>query len=207
MMRMEENVDECHQGLEYETPVSRTEAVDDKKYHTINFCFSCNPVYIYMMRSHDNRHVDFMSFEELPTITKSIRVDMQDFDNWKEACEKLDGLLTDYPMTYQMREELMNFAVDTAKSILASSGHHVLDLHIPFEIIHEHIFEENNATDDGISSCDVYGSCAICLEDFYMGCEGLCMSCSHVFHGDCIKTWFRTSRCCPLCRFELLTSE
>ncbi|EYU18053.1 hypothetical protein MIMGU_mgv1a024936mg, partial [Erythranthe guttata] len=53
--------------------------------------------------------------------------------------------------------------------------------------------------------------CSVCLEDLSGGGdEGeevllLSMPCSHIFHGDCIKKWLRTSHYCPLCRFEMPT--
>ncbi|KAL6577822.1 hypothetical protein OROMI_010150 [Orobanche minor] len=46
-------------------------------------------------------------------------------------------------------------------------------------------------------------NCSVCLEDICRGCEGLFMPCLHVFHGDCIKKWLRTSHYCPVCRFEM----
>ncbi|EYU31050.1 hypothetical protein MIMGU_mgv1a018046mg [Erythranthe guttata] len=56
-------------------------------------------------------------------------------------------------------------------------------------------------------------NCSICLENFSGGDGGDCnkeavlsMPCSHIFHGDCIKTWLMTSHYCPLCRFEMPTS-
>ncbi|KAL6566477.1 hypothetical protein OROGR_002092 [Orobanche gracilis] len=52
---------------------------------------------------------------------------------------------------------------------------------------------------------DTGNSCCVCLEDICRGCEGLFMPCLHVFHGDCIKKWLRTSHYCPVCRFEMPT--
>ncbi|XP_051129315.1 uncharacterized protein LOC127250199 [Andrographis paniculata] len=47
-------------------------------------------------------------------------------------------------------------------------------------------------------------TCSICLEVMRGSeCEAMKMSCSHVFHGDCIRKWLRTSHYCPVCRFEL----
>ncbi|XP_012834020.1 PREDICTED: E3 ubiquitin-protein ligase ATL41-like [Erythranthe guttata] len=55
-------------------------------------------------------------------------------------------------------------------------------------------------------------SCSICLEDLSSGgdnnCEeALSMPCSHVYHGDCIKKWLTISHYCPLCRFEMPTTN
>ncbi|EYU30975.1 hypothetical protein MIMGU_mgv1a026816mg, partial [Erythranthe guttata] len=50
-------------------------------------------------------------------------------------------------------------------------------------------------------------NCSVCLEslsgDDYYREELLSMPCAHIFHGDCIKKWLRTSHYCPLCRFEI----
>ncbi|XP_051129823.1 probable E3 ubiquitin-protein ligase RHC2A [Andrographis paniculata] len=47
-------------------------------------------------------------------------------------------------------------------------------------------------------------TCSICLEVMHGSeFEVMRMPCSHVFHGDCIRKWLRTSHYCPVCRFEL----
>lgn len=46
-------------------------------------------------------------------------------------------------------------------------------------------------------------SCSICLEELS---AALRMPCSHMFHRECIQTWLRKSRCCPLCRFPMPTA-
>lgn len=47
--------------------------------------------------------------------------------------------------------------------------------------------------------------CVICFEKL----EGkiVCMPCSHMFHGDCIKNWLDKSHYCPVCRYNMPTSE
>jgi len=44
--------------------------------------------------------------------------------------------------------------------------------------------------------------CAICLSELEEGQEVIEMPCdkTHVFHGDCVVGWLRTSQNCPLCR-------
>ncbi|KAM7271003.1 hypothetical protein ACFE04_030217 [Oxalis oulophora] len=48
--------------------------------------------------------------------------------------------------------------------------------------------------------------CAICLEELSsLRDRSTCrkMTCSHVFHGDCVGRWFWENPSCPLCRFPL----
>ena len=44
--------------------------------------------------------------------------------------------------------------------------------------------------------------CPICLQEFQQGCacRRLPQPCGHLFHRDCIDTWFRSSAECPLCK-------
>jgi hypothetical protein len=42
-------------------------------------------------------------------------------------------------------------------------------------------------------------TCAICF-DYIRKNNSLKTSCNHMFHEKCIKTWFKTSLCCPICR-------
>ncbi|KAF3520399.1 hypothetical protein DY000_02061984 [Brassica cretica] len=43
--------------------------------------------------------------------------------------------------------------------------------------------------------------CSVCLSEFEEEDEGRVLpKCGHVFHVDCIDTWFRSRSSCPLCR-------
>ena len=50
---------------------------------------------------------------------------------------------------------------------------------------------------------DSDGECIICMQEFETGSEITRMPCSHVYHGDCIVKWLKTSHFCPLCRYPM----
>ncbi|XP_054816953.1 probable E3 ubiquitin-protein ligase RHG1A [Prosopis cineraria] len=49
--------------------------------------------------------------------------------------------------------------------------------------------------------------CSICLEGFEVDEEAVLMPCSHLFHKICIVNWLQRKHFCPLCRFQLPTSD
>lgn len=44
------------------------------------------------------------------------------------------------------------------------------------------------------------GPCGICLEDYERGDDVAWLTCGHLFHAECVRTWLGTSGTCPLCR-------
>ena len=42
--------------------------------------------------------------------------------------------------------------------------------------------------------------CSICLKDIEVGDTYTSLRCDHMFHTDCIRTWFCIKTNCPLCR-------
>ncbi|GJM86724.1 hypothetical protein PR202_ga02612 [Eleusine coracana subsp. coracana] len=52
------------------------------------------------------------------------------------------------------------------------------------------------------------GDCAVCLEAFQAGdrCRVL-PGCEHGFHAQCVDSWLRKSRVCPICRAEVVVSR
>lgn len=45
--------------------------------------------------------------------------------------------------------------------------------------------------------------CAICLETFQNGEKRKTLQCLHGFHEECIDKWLRSSRNCPICKFDV----
>ncbi|KAI9168996.1 hypothetical protein LWI28_005145 [Acer negundo] len=50
-------------------------------------------------------------------------------------------------------------------------------------------------------------NCSICLEEMEAGSYGTSMPCSHMFHGGCIVKWLKQSHYCPVCRYEMPTTN
>ncbi|KAK1552873.1 hypothetical protein Q3G72_024779 [Acer saccharum] len=50
-------------------------------------------------------------------------------------------------------------------------------------------------------------NCSICLEELEAGSYGTSMPCSHMFHGGCIVKWLKQSHYCPVCRYEMPTTN
>ena len=43
-------------------------------------------------------------------------------------------------------------------------------------------------------------TCVICYDDFVNGVEMIILPCNHPFHSECISTWLKSSKVCPLCK-------
>ncbi len=53
---------------------------------------------------------------------------------------------------------------------------------------HKFINKSNNLND-----------CSICLEKMKLNEKLIILYCSHIFHEDCILSWFNKKKLCPLC--------
>ncbi|KAL2527006.1 RING/U-box superfamily protein [Abeliophyllum distichum] len=51
-----------------------------------------------------------------------------------------------------------------------------------------------------------FESCTVCLEEMVEGSMVATLTCSHIFHDDCISEWLKRSHYCPNCRFEMPTA-
>lgn len=53
-----------------------------------------------------------------------------------------------------------------------------------------------------VSPTDIHKdkTCVICLDEFIPGDTLRILSCTHIFHANCVDIWFRKSLNCPICR-------
>ena len=49
--------------------------------------------------------------------------------------------------------------------------------------------------------------CAICLERIDPGEEVRALQCKHEFHLECVTTWLRAKRVCPICKSDAVNSS
>lgn len=48
--------------------------------------------------------------------------------------------------------------------------------------------------------------CIFCYEEYALRDKIVVLHCGHVYHKNCLKTWFKNSIKCPLCNLPLVTS-
>ncbi|EYU40218.1 hypothetical protein MIMGU_mgv1a024749mg [Erythranthe guttata] len=153
------------------------------------------------------------------------RMQFRCLDELREVMEfELRGMLDDYDLRRNLADHVLATTLanvdDDDIDILAEGI--VLDIYLDVlvdnqYIVSEEVYDEEYnclvpAEDSSIMSSlkrvavdsDQNISCSICLEDLE---EALSMPCSHVYHGDCIKKWLSISHYCPLCRFEMPTTN
>lgn len=45
--------------------------------------------------------------------------------------------------------------------------------------------------------------CVICLTNYELNEKVIILPCTHMFHTDCLKDWFRNQDTCPMCKFKI----
>ncbi|KAI3872112.1 hypothetical protein MKX03_033173 [Papaver bracteatum] len=59
----------------------------------------------------------------------------------------------------------------------------------------------------GENSTGSAADCVVCMDSFEVGTMLAYMPCSHFFHENCLVQWLQESNSCPLCRFEISSSD
>ncbi|KAL6505590.1 hypothetical protein OROHE_022969 [Orobanche hederae] len=167
-----------------------------------------------------------------PLTEAFILVSLDQSSSTEKARETLDRELEIWHVwaSGRARQNLIDSALNTAREAIKSMppNHNSIHLHFRVDMLNMRILVISSAIQRSIQEDEDRGrmvpavessieslekkmvmdagiSCSVCLEDICGGCEGLFMPCLHVFHGDCIKKWLRTSHYCPVCRFEMPT--
>ena len=45
--------------------------------------------------------------------------------------------------------------------------------------------------------------CIICLCNFELNEKAIILPCTHIFHSECIKSWFQNQDTCPICKIKI----
>ncbi|KAK4423762.1 hypothetical protein Salat_1959100 [Sesamum alatum] len=209
---------------------TRDPTIPDSDELQIYFMFSCKPVFFEWVSLQDSPQREFLRRVDPPSTQKLIRVNLEQLAT--KARRTIKRKLKYLPVEAGLRRKLIDFAVNKAWDVLESTPieHNTVHLHFRVLMVHRHVFGQMHAVDlvtrrsmEEQKACLVPavewsiesleskrltedGTCSVCLDDLVCGGEGVLMPCAHVFHGDCIKKWLRTSHYCPVCRFEMPTS-
>ncbi|KAL2504106.1 E3 ubiquitin-protein ligase RNF43-like [Abeliophyllum distichum] len=173
---------------------------------------------------------------EIPEISNSVSFELKQFLCYDNAWTTIHLAMRTWPIIHENRVSLIEKIYSDASAIAKSMspGNNLLLMHVNVQVVHRRIYEtdifqgvlqqsmdESNvcsmvpASDSSIKSLkrtridyenNCAKSCIVCLEEFSKESKTICMPCSHLFHGNCIKQWLRTSHYCPICRFEMPTS-
>ena len=54
---------------------------------------------------------------------------------------------------------------------------------------------------DAITEVETNLECPICYEEIG---EGVQLKCDHMYHSECINTWFMKKTTCPMCRYDII---
>lgn len=160
-------------------------------------------------------------------------MNLRQFLSYEEARETICEEIKDWPVCDDhARRMSVDLVLNKAREVVISMSprHNTVNLHFLLVTLNMNVFDERRAISWAIRQSDEEednggrmipaaessieslerntiimdsGTCSICMEEFSYGCEALSMPCSHVFHGDCIKKWLKTSHYCPICRFEM----
>ncbi|PIN17009.1 Ubiquitin--protein ligase [Handroanthus impetiginosus] len=230
---MEEEIDYTEQSLcfydEVHKKCSFTTASPE---FYINIKYSCTPTLSDWVVCQDSDEPRPLRSVDWPTDTKLIRLSLDQFSCEEKARKVIGDTIKRWVVWVEYRPLLIDYALEKAREVVEfmPPSHNAVHLNLHVNSQLRHVVDEARAmrsetrrsreeakagmvctVESSIESLESTtliesGSCLICLEEFVDGGEGVMMPCLHIFHGDCIKKWLRTSHYCPICRFEMPTS-
>merc|ERR1712096_190759 len=124
-----------------------------------------------------------------------------------DACELLEttvqGVVANYDSMDAFRNHIASRAVDGDDLCIALRA--ALDAIAMFQEDNESVGGLTDEQIDDIKSHILRKSrtderCCICLGDFEKGESVRELDCNHLFHKECVDTWLRQNRRCPLCK-------
>ncbi|KAK6120590.1 hypothetical protein DH2020_045668 [Rehmannia glutinosa] len=200
-------------------------AVDDQL-HTINFNFFCILKRSEWVIQSDSSEPVLVRRSTPYLIKGVLRQSLEQFLCYDKTRETLEQRFRQLPLQDDRRLNIIEYIWETAFQMikLKPKGHNVLDLYFSLSVEVKYFYDQSRLITESrmvptaessiesilkrkvtVDNNMEMMTCSICLEDFTEGL--ISMPCSHVFHGDCITQWLRTSHYCPICRFEMPTTN
>merc|ERR1711964_442879 len=124
-----------------------------------------------------------------------------------DGCELLESTVQIVSGQYDTMDAFRNYVATRAVAgdDLCIALRAALDAIAMFQEDNESVGGLTDAQIDGINShilrhSQVDERCCICLGDFLKGEDVRELDCNHLFHKECVDTWLKQNRKCPLCK-------
>ncbi|XP_045824657.1 uncharacterized protein LOC123917079 [Trifolium pratense] len=179
---------------------------DDKKYFDIQFEYKTRHVSTDMFQS----SVEHIQRDALRNISMDKMMDENTFVSWLSLINVPQDAFT---LVIEEIMQVASDAVDDERKHLTIRVDFSVTMAIEDEEEEIMVEEEYTRFIPADKSCieelkmvkvEEVTKCTICLEGVNVGVP---LPCSHMFHKNCIEDWLVIGHCCPLCRFELPTSN
>lgn len=166
---------------------------------------------------------------QLQEMLANVLVEPEQFSSYRKTRKIIVDAIKTWPLCNCRRENMIKelFSRTRAMAKSMSPGHYVLFIDVDVYMIYNFTIGESRMFNEILQRNMIPASnssikelkrkklddensnsrcCTICLDEFSKRYKVTCMPCSHIFHGNCITKWLKTSHYCPVCRFEMPTS-
>lgn len=96
-------------------------------------------------------------------------------------------------------DELNAMAQNSRDCLVLVDGRPVLQLTVKVILLYRYVLMKNNSNCVIISTNSSEGNCLLCKNELVGNLKVTRMSCSHMFHINCIRTWLMENNGCPSC--------
>nr|XP_016488539.1 PREDICTED: RING-H2 finger protein ATL16-like [Nicotiana tabacum] len=138
-----------------------------------------------------------------PKISTSLTLETHNFANKEEARETIFKVLKNWHASdincKKIFDELNAMAQNSRDCLVLVDGRPVLQLTVKVILLYRYVLMKNNSNCVIISTNSSEGNCLLCKNELVGNLKVTRMSCSHMFHINCIRTWLMENNGCPSC--------
>ncbi|MCD7470388.1 hypothetical protein HAX54_010188 [Datura stramonium] len=138
-----------------------------------------------------------------PKISTCITMEVHEFASNDKARETIYKVLKNWHASdvncKKILEELNEMAHKSRDCLVLVDGRPALQLTVKVTLFNHYVSMGKKNSNDMITSTSGGGNCLLCQNELVGDSKVTKMSCSHMFHINCIKAWLGENNGCPSC--------